>query len=604
MYTTKPAQKSLLDVESWLPDGKRRRLDESWAGVFQRHVTPLLVEMEPKFAAWFHPTMGAPNKPISMMIGVNLLQNMFGLSDGETVETLDFNMQWHYALDVPSDRTQVSVRTLFNFRRRLMEEDGARELTADLIDSFVEAWNVKTSHVRLDSTQVMSNMTVLTRYGLFVQTIATFLRKLAKVDSTALDALPKRLADEYLNRNGYFGHVNAAESRRRLPERARDAVFLVDRFAGCSPVCDEEAYRNLARLVEEQCQVGPAQPDQPAIEIPDGDPSTVESPGGDPPDTEGSGDVRPGDEPSCDDPFKDDSSGQEADQEPTARPARTDEDQECEPDVRLKEPGDVGLKSLQNPSDPDATFSAKKGPGYQVQIAETCHEDNELDLIVHVETEGAHASDMAAVQRVHEDLETRGHDVEKTYVDAGYVSAENILRSEDRGIDLVGPARSGRPPGPKRAALGEFEFTADRQDIVACPEGHAPIGSQPLNDETGARVYFDPAVCAACPRTSNCPVESKSSRRVLIVRPAEVVLAQRRVRQETDVFKQDYKIRSGIEATNSQLKNHRAMGRQSVRGSPAVSLRVRFQILAENCHRVVRHALETVRKERLAQVGA
>ena len=49
------------------------------------------------------------------------------------------------------------------------------------------------------------------------------------------------------------------------------------------------------------------------------------------------------------------------------------------------------MDSLQNPSDPDATYSGHKGQGYQVQIMETfsCSEDTAereqtLNLITHV----------------------------------------------------------------------------------------------------------------------------------------------------------------------------------------------------------------------------
>ena len=39
--------------------------------------------------------------------------------------------------------------------------------------------------------------------------------------------------------------------------------------------------------------------------------------------------------------------------------------------VTLKKPKDIPSDSLQNPSDPDATYSSHKGQGYQVQIMET-----------------------------------------------------------------------------------------------------------------------------------------------------------------------------------------------------------------------------------------
>ena len=39
--------------------------------------------------------------------------------------------------------------------------------------------------------------------------------------------------------------------------------------------------------------------------------------------------------------------------------------------VTVKEPKTIPSDSLQNPSDPDASYSGHKGQGYQVQIMET-----------------------------------------------------------------------------------------------------------------------------------------------------------------------------------------------------------------------------------------
>ncbi|MCP4010146.1 MAG: hypothetical protein GY726_11605, partial [Proteobacteria bacterium] len=39
--------------------------------------------------------------------------------------------------------------------------------------------------------------------------------------------------------------------------------------------------------------------------------------------------------------------------------------------VKIKKPKEIPSDSLQNPSDPDATYSGHKGQGYQVQVMVT-----------------------------------------------------------------------------------------------------------------------------------------------------------------------------------------------------------------------------------------
>jgi len=72
-------------------------------------------------------------------------------------------------------------------------------------------------------------------------------------------------------------------------------------------------------------------------------------------------------------------------------------DNDTDNPVLIKKPKKVASDSLQNPSDPDASYSGHKGQGYQVQIMETyspCDnpEEKPLNLIAHVHVEQAHQS--------------------------------------------------------------------------------------------------------------------------------------------------------------------------------------------------------------------
>jgi hypothetical protein len=59
--------------------------------------------------------------------------------------------------------------------------------------------------------------------------------------------------------------------------------------------------------------------------------------------------------------------------------------------------------------------------------------------------------------------------------------------------------------------------------------------------------------------------------------------------QATPEFKEQHKIRSGIEATNSELKRCHGFGKLRVRGRPRVTLAVHLKVLALNVKRYVGH---------------
>lgn len=67
-------------------------------------------------------------------------------------------------------------------------------------------------------------------------------------------------------------------------------------------------------------------------------------------------------------------------------------------------------------------------------------------------------------------------------------------------------------------------------------------------------------------------------------------VARRRAEQQTAEFKEQHKIRSGIEATNSEMKGCHGLRKLRVRRRPRVKLAVRLKVMALNVKRYVMHA--------------
>lgn len=169
----------------------------------------------------------------------------------------------------------------------------------------------------------------------------------------------------------------------------------------------------------------------------------------------------------------------------------------------LREPKEVASDSLQAPSDPDATYSHHKGKGYQVQLGETCHPDNPVELITHVAVEGAHASDHNALLPFIEDTQARGIGPTTAFADTSYNSGENLVAAAEQGVDLVAPT-----PGtvdPDDLTLANFTIQLDTLEVHACPEGQAPLEQHPNRRGDGQIARFAPDTCAACEFSDSCP---------------------------------------------------------------------------------------------------
>jgi hypothetical protein len=245
---------------------------------------------------------------------------------------------------------------------------------------------------------------------------------------------------------------------------------------------------------------------------------------------------------------------------------------------------EVASTSLQSPSDPDATYSAHKGKGYQVQLGETCGPENPIQMITHVAVEGAHESDQEAVEPFLEATEARGIAPDEVLADTAYASGKNLLHCLERGVDLVAPM-----PGAKDAddlGLADFAIGFDSCQVRGCPEGHAPHRQRPMRNGKGMNARFDPTVCARCELKPDCPAGRNRGR--LRFTRADLLVAHGRLRESTETFRDLYKARSGLERTNAEIKGPHGLGRLRVRGRQRVTLAVIFKVLACNVKRFCR----------------
>jgi len=236
--------------------------------------------------------------------------------------------------------------------------------------------------------------------------------------------------------------------------------------------------------------------------------------------------------------------------------------------VRAKTGGDC----VQNPSDVDATYSGHKGKGYQVQLAETCAPENEVQLITGALPQTACEPDGGSVVPMLDQLEESKLLPEEMLADTLYCGDENVQAAETRGVELVGPI-PGREPESDPAALTIDDFAVDERTghVDACPQGHVPLVVERDQEAGTTRIEMAPEVCGGCPFRNACPInKTKDGRFKLEFTDKDHRLAGRRREQDTPVFTERYARRSGIESTNSGLKNRLGLKRLRVRGRGSV----------------------------------
>jgi hypothetical protein len=124
MFRATSPQRPLFGVEHRLDDVKRARMEKTWAQPYR--TTALGLIDENRFAKYFDAANGRPNKSIRLVVSMLVLKEVFDLTDEEALARLEWDLLWHYALDLLPEEAHTCQKTLHNFRKLLLDDDQAR----------------------------------------------------------------------------------------------------------------------------------------------------------------------------------------------------------------------------------------------------------------------------------------------------------------------------------------------------------------------------------------------------------------------------------------------------------------------------------------------
>ena len=248
----------LIDPWDYLGPKRRKLLDESWAGLFREHILSELPVH--KIASCYTDGFGRPTKEIYAALGALILQQMHDLTDEETVSQFSFNLQWHYALDIPGESDEAKylcAKTLWTLRHMVAQKGLDRELFNATTETLAKVFGVDTSKQRIDSVHIRSNMRRLGRICIFSQSIHNFLVNLKRQRRAIFETIEKELVDRYLTEKalGCFSLVKPSESAKTLETVSRDLFSLVERFRENKQVKSLSTFGALLRVLKDQCDV-------------------------------------------------------------------------------------------------------------------------------------------------------------------------------------------------------------------------------------------------------------------------------------------------------------------------------------------------------------
>ena len=466
---------------------------------------------------------GRPAEDPAQLALVTLFQFAEGLTDRQAADAVRARIDWKYALCLPLEDEGFDASVLAEFRARLLAGGAERQLFDTVLDCLKAHGLVKArGRQRTDSTHVLAAIHVLNRLECIGETLRQVLNVLAVAAPAWLQSwVPVAWFDRYGQRLTEY----------RLPKGQAERQALAEQM-GADGRC------LLAQLDDPAAPPGLHQ--LPAVRV--------------------------------------------------LRRVWLEQFYAGEPVCWRAEADLPPARALtSSPYDPEARYRLKRETawvGYTVHLTETCDPDRP-NLITDVATTPASATDNAETGAIQERLAEREVLPAEHITDAGYVTAEQLVASTGRAVDLVGPVIEDQSWQARQGtgyAVAQFTIDWEAQQAT-CPQGKTSSVWRETQDSTGhpaVDIHFATATCRDCPVRSQC-VTRKRGRSLLIRRQAEFeALQAARQRQTTPEFKEQYKVRAGIEGTHSQGVHRCGLRRTRYRGLAKTALGHLFTAAALN----------------------
>jgi len=497
--------------------------------LYAQHVRPVLEERSPELDAMYAPIMGRPELPPTLLVGIILLQMMERVGDREAVNLCRYDFRWRLALNITDDEVKINASTLSVFRGRLTKHDKARMVLDAALESMRRIGYLKRNGaVRIDSTHVLGCLARLSRLECARETLRLTLDFLKEFGGAAAwEPWIGRQADE--TRVLKKGNLEKPQLERHMLQTGadiRDVLAKADNLG--SVVANSQPVSLLRRVFNENFAV-----------------------------------------------------------------------METDALIQLES---QPSGAVHNPHDPEAQWSTKEATGkagwvgWKTQVCETIPEtlcakgEPTAAVITAVVTQPAITSDhgsLTPVIEAHVLNSQAAPDIAHT--DAGYISGPELVRTEEKGFELCGPAPA--PPHSGGDRFGTDAFNVDLPTRTAtCPAGKVSSACSKITEKKDNRTYYyfewAKSDCLACPLRDKCvSKKNKLAQRTIQVGEFHDYVQARRNLCKTPEYQKRMHLRSAIEGTNSELKRGYGLDRARYRGLKKTDIQMQYTAAACNIRR-------------------
>jgi len=258
-----------------------------------------------------------------------------------------------------------------------------------------------------------------------------------------------------------------------------------------------------------------------------------------------------------------------------------------------KENREISPKSLQNPSDPDATYRKKSGKGnigYTANVVQTFNNEGAAVITDYSFEQNSHSDSefcKEAIGNIAESGEAKPDEKVTVIADGAFASEENSTLANANNVILVNTALTGANPP---AVFADFNIDNENKQVVQCPAGNAPLrqGCNPATDTY--RVVMERSQCENCQHKEECNAKLQKKTAVVTVSNNKVERAKTNSAMSSEEYAAYRNARNAVEGIPSVLRRKYDVDEMPVFGIMKSKLLFGFKISAINLKKFVKYS--------------
>lgn len=528
MFKETTPQSSLFEVANYFPNALP---ETDWCFMYLEKILPLIDEE--LFRPLYSETHGRYNASIKTMVSLLIFMGTERLNWREAEYQFPRRLDWLAATQTPIGKGYIDHTTLFKFYNLLEENETAQRVFNDLTDRFIELCGTSIKKQRTDSFFIHGWLKTLSRYGLFKETIRSFLQALNKHKSGLYANIASELSRDYLPREFDLTEKEHEKAQRKVSEMAHDLYTIKSAFENHKQVQHYESFKTLCLVFTQQCELKDRGEEELEIVI-----------------------------------------KEKPDRDCVSTPHNTDARYTRK--QKQKVTGDKGfvtetcdpLNKTQFITDVSVTKSTEPDCTEQLNI---------LDRLEKSSRKPEQQFGDAGFVSGGTILDAKKKDVALEGPVSGHSQSLDSYNNTERDLDF-----------------SDFDVSIDTENdtmlIESCPAGHTPK-DQHRSEKTGKiKAHFDLDTCCNCKEKERCPVKIGTRTATVTMDETDVIGAGRyHEYMNNKDYRKKCSVRAGAEAVVSELTRQHGMRRSRHKKRKRTILQLLFGALACNVKRFLRH---------------